>query len=64
MDALLIKSDSITNKLLLSLAKKLGASVQVVNEIQYEDFILGSTMDKVKTGILVSKSDVLKKLKK
>jgi len=62
MDALIIKADKKSNRLLLELARKLGADVLSISEEQYEDFVLGQLMDKSKTGELESRDAILKKL--
>jgi len=62
MSTLLINADSSNSKLLLELAKKLGANVISIKDDQYEDLLLGNQMDKIKTNKLVSKDEVLKKL--
>ena len=64
MDALIIKADKKSNKLLMELAHKLGANVLSINEEQFEDFALGKIMDDSKTGELVSKESIMQKLKK
>ncbi len=64
MDALVIKADRKSNKLLMELARKLGASVLSMDEEQFEDFALGQIMDKTKTDELVSREEAMKKLKK
>jgi 4-hydroxy-3-methylbut-2-enyl diphosphate reductase IspH len=61
MSTLLINSDSSNTKLLLELAKKLGANVVSINDEQYEDLLLGNEMDKVKTNELISKEEIFKK---
>ncbi len=61
MSTFLINSDSSNTKLLLELAKKLGANVVSINDEQYEDLLLGNEMDKIKTNELVSKEEILKK---
>jgi hypothetical protein len=63
MSAIVIQADTKSNKLLADLAKKLGGRVLSLNDDQYEDFALGSLMDKVKTNELVSREMVMKKLK-
>lgn len=63
MSAIIIKADKESNKILIQLAKKLGASGTSVNDDPYEDFLLGSIMDSEKTGETVSKEDIFKKLK-
>jgi hypothetical protein len=64
MNAIIIKGDSGINKMLYNLAKKLGAKAFALKEDQLEDFALGTLMDKIKTNELVSKEEVLKKLRK
>ncbi len=63
MSTILIKADKQSNKLLSELAKKLGGNVVDMKDEQFEDFMLGTLMDKVKTGKTVSKTSILKKLK-
>ena len=63
MSTILIKGDKQSNKLLAELAKKLGANVVDMKDEQFEDFMLGTVMDKVKTGKTVSRASILKKLK-
>ncbi|MBW6499178.1 MAG: hypothetical protein K0B09_12365 [Bacteroidales bacterium] len=64
MDALIIKADKKSQKLLLELARRLGASVLSISEDQYEDFALGQAMDQAKTGELVSRETIMEKLNK
>lgn len=64
MGAILIKADSKSNKILSSLAKKLGADVLTIRDEQFEDLALGSLMDAVKTNENVSRDEIMKKLKK
>lgn len=63
MSTILIKADRKSNKILTELAKKLGGKVIDMNDEQFEDLMLGSLMNNVKTGKTVSKSVILKKLK-
>jgi hypothetical protein len=63
MSTILIKADRKSNKILTELAKKLGGKVIDMNDEQFEDLMLGSLMENVKTGKTVSKSAILKKLK-
>ena len=63
MGAIIIKADKKSNKILAELAKKLGGNVIDLNQEQYEDFVLGTLMDNVKTGKTVSRASILKKLK-
>ena len=58
-----INTDPANSKLLLDLAKKLGAEVLSIKKDQYEDIILGNQMDKIKTNELVSKNEILSQLK-
>jgi predicted short-subunit dehydrogenase-like oxidoreductase (DUF2520 family) len=50
MGAIIIKADKKSNKILSDLARRLGGSVIILEDEQYEDFALGSAMDKAKTG--------------
>jgi hypothetical protein len=63
MGAIIIKADNKSSKILKELAERLGASVTKVNDEQYEDFMLGTSMDSAKTGKTVSREVILKKLK-
>ena len=63
MSTILIKSDKRSSKILAELAKRLGANVIDENDQQFEDLMLGTLMDKVKTGKTVSKDSILKKLR-
>ena len=62
MSAIIVKADSKSSKLLKELAKRLGASVLSIDDSQYEDIALGAEMDKVKTGITVSREEIMKSL--
>lgn len=63
MSTILIKADKQSNKILAELAKKLGGNVIDMKDDQFEDFLLGGLMDKVKTNKTVPKSVILKKLR-
>ena len=63
MSTILIKADKQSSKLLAELAKKLGGNVVDMKDEQFEDFMLGTVMNKVKTGKTVSRASILKKLK-
>jgi hypothetical protein len=63
MGAIIIKADKKSNKILADLAKKLGGNVIALDDDQYEDFELGSLMDSVKTGNIVSRDSIMLKLK-
>jgi len=65
MSALLIKTKSANNlKLLKALAKQLGGNVLSIKDEQFEDFSLGTLMNKVKTNQTVSREAIMKKLNK
>lgn len=63
MSTILIKADKQSSKILSALAKKLGGNVIDIKDEQFEDFMLGTLMDKVKTGKTVSKDSIIKKLR-
>ena len=63
MGTILIKTDKRSSKILAELAKRLGANVIDVKDEQFDDLMLGTLMDKVKTGKTVSKDSILKKLR-
>jgi hypothetical protein len=62
MSAIVIQADPKSNKILAELAKKLGGKVLAIDEKQYEDIVLGALMDKEKTGKVVSRKAIMKKL--
>jgi hypothetical protein len=62
MGAIIIKADKKSNKILSDLARKLGGSVIVLEDEQYEDFALGSAMDKVKIGEMADQESIVRKL--
>jgi hypothetical protein len=62
MGAIVIKTDTKSNKLLKALAEKLGGRAFAINDVQYEDLVLGALMDKEKTGELVSRDLIMEKL--
>lgn len=64
MSAIIIKADNQSSKILKELARRLGASVTIVRDSQYEDFLLGNMMDSEKTGKTLSRQAIFKKLKK
>ena len=64
MSALIIKADSKSNKILSQLVKKLGGNVLPINDEQFEDFALGTMMDKVKTNETIGKKEIMKKLRR
>jgi hypothetical protein len=62
MSAIVIQADPKSNKILAELAKKLGGNVLAIDDGQYEDIALGALMEKEKTGKVVSRKDIMKKL--
>lgn len=64
MSAIIIKADNQSKKILKELAERLGASVTLVNDEQYEDFMMGTLIEKSKTNITVSRETIFKKLRK
>jgi len=62
MSAIIIKADNQSNKILTELAKKLGGDVMKLKDDQFEDLMLGSLMDSVKTGKTVSRETIIAKL--
>lgn len=63
MSTLMIKTDKQSSKILSDLAKKLDGNVVDIKDEQFEDFMLGTLMDSVKTGKTVSRNTIFKKLK-
>ena len=62
MSAIVIQADPKSNKILAELAKKLGGTVLAIDDGQYEDIVFGTLMDKEKTGKVVPRKDIMKKL--
>ena len=60
----MIEADAQSSKILSSLAKRLGGRVVGLTRQQYEDFLLGELMEKSKTKRSVTRSAVMKELKK
>jgi hypothetical protein len=50
MGAIVIKADNKSSKILKDLAEKLGGNVTQIDEEQYEAILLGTRMEKEKTG--------------
>jgi hypothetical protein len=63
MSTIIIKTDKQSSKILSELAKRLGGNVIDLKDDQFEDFMLGNLMDKIKTDKTVSRESVLKKLR-
>ena len=64
MSIIMIEADAQSSKILSSLAKRLGGRVVGLTRQQYEDFLLGELMEKSKTKRSVTRSAVMKELKK
>ena len=63
MGPIIIRADQKSSKLLKELAVQLGAVVTNVKDEHYEDFMLGTLMDSEKTGEIISREEIFKKLK-
>ena len=63
MSTIIIKTDKQSSKILSELAKRLGGNVIDLKDDQFEDFMLGNLMDKIKTDKTVSRESVFKKLR-
>lgn len=64
MSTIIIKAENKVSRLLLSLAKRMGAQTITLRDEQFEDFVLGQLMDEKKTGEKVSHEEVMGKLKR
>lgn len=64
MGALLLKADNESKRILLQLAKKLGAVTLNINNEHYEDLALGYLIDVVKTRETIDRVSVMKKLRR
>ena len=53
MGAIVIKTDTKSNRLLKALAEKLGGRAFAIDDDKFEDLALGALMDKEKTGELI-----------
>lgn len=63
MGAIIIRADNKSNKILSELAKKLGGTVINLEDEQFEDLVLGTAMDQLKTGETVDPQSIMQKLK-
>lgn len=63
MEAIVIKADRKSSKIIKDLATQLGADVTNIKQDQFEDFMFGTLMDSVKTGKTVSRKTIFNKLK-
>ncbi|WP_194974139.1 hypothetical protein [Aquiflexum lacus] len=63
MGAIIIRADNKSNKILSGLAKKLGGTVINLEDEQFEDLVLGTAMDQLKTGETVDPQSIMQKLK-
>ena len=65
METLIIQTQSkSTSKLLITLAKKLGENVRILDKDTAEDLAFGKMMQSAKTGKTVSKKAILAELLK
>jgi hypothetical protein len=64
MSTIVIKADTKISRLLLSIAKRLGAQTIQLRDEQFEDFALGQLMEEKKTGEKVSRDVIMGKLKR
>ena len=62
MGAIVIKTDTKSNRLLKALAEKLGGRAFAIDDDKFEDLALGALMDKEKTGKLISRDLIMEKL--
>ena len=62
MGAIIIRADQKSSKILKELAVQLGAVVTNLKDEQYEYFMLGTLIDSEKTGEIVSREEIFKKL--
>jgi hypothetical protein len=63
MGAIVIKADNESNKILKELAEKLGGNVTQIDEEQYEDIVLGTLMEKEKTGKNVTRAAIFESMR-
>lgn len=63
MSTILVKVDKADNQTVIDLIKKLGGNAMKVKDTVVEEILLGIMMDSTKSGKLVSKNTILKKLK-
>jgi hypothetical protein len=65
METILINAKNSSNaKFILELAKKLGEEGKILSTEQQEDYFFGALMIKEKTGVKVSRNEILEKLNK
>jgi hypothetical protein len=64
MGAIVIKTGKKNIRMMLKLAKELGAEVLLITDEQFEDLAMGKQMDVAKTRGNVSKENILNKLKR
>lgn len=63
MEAIIIKNDSKSLKLIMEIAKRMGSQVSKLDNDQLEDFTFGEMLKESKTGELVSRETIMQKLK-
>jgi hypothetical protein len=64
MGAIVIKTGKKNIRMMLKLAKELGAEALLITDEQFEDLAMGKQMDVAKTRENVSKENILNKLKR
>jgi hypothetical protein len=64
MGAIVIKTGNKNIRMMLKLAKELGAEAMLITDEQFEDIAMGKQMDVAKTGENISKENILNKLKR
>ena len=64
MGAIVIKTGKKNIRMMLKLAKELGAEALLITDEQFEDIAMGKQMDVAKTRENVSKENILNKLKR
>jgi len=63
MRTVILNADSQSDlNLLLQFAKRLGIKAKVLSKEEMEDHIFGQMMDEEKTGEIVSRDEIMKKL--
>ena len=63
MEAIVIKSDAKSLKLIMEIAKRMGGKVATLDTEQLEDFTFGEMLKEAKTGKPVSRETIMQKLK-
>ena len=63
MGAIIIKGNSENNEIIKALAQKLGSNVLSIKDEEFEDIAFGKMMEDEKTNELVTREEIMKKLK-